>query len=70
MDVILAWWFLLWTPGAAGSAPTIVGPFDSASGCEAVRKWATQATQVTSTPVAVSPCWSGPLTAGKENGKP
>ncbi|WP_447977228.1 hypothetical protein [Candidatus Nitrospira bockiana] len=63
--MILAWWFLLWAPGA-GSQPTIVGPFDSAAGCEAVRAWSVQATHVTSQPVAVSPCWSGPFNVGKE----
>lgn len=60
---LLAWWFLLWSPGG-GSQPTIVGPFDSAAGCESVRLWSVQATHVTSQPVAVSPCWSGPFNAG------
>jgi hypothetical protein len=59
---LLAWWFLLWSPGG-GNQPTIVGPFDSASGCESVRLWSVQATHVTSQPVAVSPCWSGPFNA-------
>lgn len=62
---VLAWWFLLWVPGA-GSSPTIVGPFDSAAGCEAIRSWTVQATHVTSNLVAVSPCWSGPFRAGED----
>jgi len=70
LTTIMAWWFLLWSPGP--SHPTIVGPFDSAAGCEAVRTWSVQATHVTSHPVAVSPCWSGPYNVVKdprENGK-
>ena len=70
LTTIMAWWFLLWSPGP--SQPTIVGPFDSASGCETVRTWSVQATRVTSHPVAVSPCWSGPYNVVKdprENGK-
>lgn len=62
---LLAWWFLLWSPGA-GNQPTIVGPFDSAAGCESVRLWSVQATHVTSQPVAVSPCWSGPFNAAQK----
>ena len=71
LTTIMAWWFLLWSPGP-GNHPTIVGPFDSATGCEAVRSWSVQATHVTSHPVAVSPCWSGPFNVVKdprENGK-
>ena len=62
--IVIAWWFLLWTPVSAHN-PTIVGPFDSAAGCDAVRVWATQASHLTSHPVAVSPCWSGPFSAEK-----
>ena len=62
---VVAWWFLLWAPGAS-SHPTIVGPFDSVSGCEAVRTWSIQATHVTSQPVAISPCWSGPVRAASD----
>jgi hypothetical protein len=58
--LVIAWWFLLWTPGGT-NGPTTIGPFETAAGCDTVRTWATQAAQVTSHPVAVSPCWSGPL---------
>src|SRR5581483_5133261 len=67
--LVIAWWFLLWTPGGT-NGPTVVGPFEHAAGCESVRTWAAQAAQVTSHPVAISPCWSGTLPSPKEPARP